>query len=417
MVSVGTSLGPIISAALPVTSVTSRTARRRTALVIAMILSGGLLFFPRLPLLAVLLVLCFIDRGATLTISRRMLPGWLWLAAVLALTLVRPGVVDIGSTAVRFANFAGAMALLRMYLEAPEGALANDLRAILPWMSWQAILTVPFGHLLGTLALSTTFDDATYHSFLLIFTWHDSLIGDSPIIRPDGLFWEPGVFQIYLNLHLLTALFWRRNWTQAGLAITAIIATQSTTGLLIAGVQLLAVAWPVLSRGDILQRTVKFAGLLAILLPFAALTVANVTDKFFGEARGSAWARQYDLITGLNIVSQYPLGGIGFDHKRYQALGGVFGFDDTELSVESLEDRGSSNGIVQVFYSIGIPLGFFFIFGLFRNLFLRPRWLVGTILTLAMIGEALAYTPIFSMFALSGMCLPFDRINAKNREK
>ncbi|MBC7505316.1 MAG: hypothetical protein H7267_06295, partial [Sandarakinorhabdus sp.] len=285
----------------------SRTVRRRSALVIAMLLSGGLLLFPRLPLLAVLLVLCFIDRGAALTVSRRMFPAWLWLAAVTLLTLVRPGGMDLQSTATRLANFAGGLALLRMYLEAPDGSLGNDLAAILPWMSWQAILTVPFGHLLGALALPIAFDDATYHTFLLIFTWHDALVGDSPIIRPDGLFWEPGVFQFYLNLHLFTALFWRRNWRQAGVATVAILATQSTTGLLIAAVQLLAVVWPVLSRGDMLQRSFKFMALLMVLAPFAVLTAANVNEKFFGDSRGSSWARQYDLLTGLNIVSQYPL--------------------------------------------------------------------------------------------------------------
>jgi hypothetical protein len=403
MVSVGASLGPIVPAAPRSVSETSRTGRRRTALVVAMILSGGLLFFPRLPLLAVLLVLCFIDRGVTLTLSRRMLPAWLWLAAVLALTLMRPGGVDISSTAVRFANFAGAMALLRMYLEAPEGALPNDLSAILPWMSWQAILTVPIAFLFGPLALPIAAGETTYHSFLLIFTWHDLELGNSVFMRPDGLFWEPGVFQFYLNLHLFTALFWRRNWFQAGVAAAAILATQSTTGLLVAAVQLLAVAWPVLSCGDLLQRAFKFLGLLLVLVPFAVLTVDNVTEKFFGDSRGSSLARQYDLLTGLNVVAQYPVGGIGFDHKRYTALGDSLGFDDSGLSAETLDERTSSNGLVQVLYSIGIPLALVFIVGLYRNPFLQPRWLIGVMLSLALSGEALAFTPFVAMFAFGGL--------------
>ena len=397
------SVAPSLSLAAPDAPVVSRAARRRTALVVAMVLSGGLLFFPRLPLLAVLLVLCFIDRGAALTISRRMLPAWLWLAAVVMLTLLRPGGVDFGSTAIRLANFAGGMALLRMYLEAPEGALADDLSAILPWMSWQAILTVPFAFLFSALALPLAVGESVYHSFLLIFTWHDLELGNSIFMRPDGLFWEPGVFQFYLNLHLFTALFWRRNWRQAGVATLAILATQSTTGLLIAAVQLLAVVWPVLSRGDLLQRMFKFVGLLLILLPFAVLTAANVNEKFFGDSRGSSWARQYDLLTGLNIIRQYPLGGIGFDHKRYTALGGSLGFDDSGLSAETLDERTSSNGLVQVLFSVGIPLGLVFIIGLFRNPFLRPRWLVGVMLTLALTGEALAFTPFFAMLAFGGM--------------
>lgn len=381
----------------------SRAWRRRTALFVAILLSGGLLLFPRLPLLALLLVMCLIDRGATLTMSRRMIGAWLWLAAVTLLTLIRPGGVDIEATLIRLANFAGALALLRMYLEAPEGSLASDLGAILPWFSLQALLTVPFGHLLGFLALQIESGGAEYSTFLLLFTWHETLATDFPVIRPDGLFYEPGVLQIYLNLHLFITLFQRRDWRQAGLATAAILATQSTTGLLIAGVQLLAVVWPVLSRGDLLQRSFKFFGLLLVLLPFAFLTVANVTDKFFGDARGSSWARQYDLLTGLNIVSQYPIGGIGFDHERYIALGGSLGFDESGLSAEALEERTSSNGIVQAFYSIGIPLALLYIVGLFRNPLLRPRWLIGAMLILALTGEALAFTPFFAMLALGGL--------------
>ena len=380
----------------------SRAWRRRSALFVTILLSGGLLLFPRLPLLAVLLVLSFVDRGATLTFNRRMKPAWLWLGAVVLLTLIRPGGVDIEASVIRLANLLAALALVRMYIEAPEGALAGDLGAILPWFSLQAILTVPFGHLLGFLALPVESGETVYRTFLLIFTWHQAIF-DSPVIRPDGLFYEPGVLQIYLNLHLFIALFCRRDWRQAGLATAGILATQSTTGLIAAGVQLLAVGWPLLSRGDLLQRSFKFFALLVVVLPFAVLTIDNVTDKFFGESRGSSWARQYDLLTGLNVVRQYPLGGIGFNHDRYAALGASLGFDDSGLSVETLDQRKTSNGLVQVVYSVGIPLGLIYLVGLFLNPLLRPRWLIGVVLVLAITGEALAFTPFFAMMALGGL--------------
>jgi len=380
----------------------SSPARRRIALFTALLLSGGLLLFPRLPLLAVLILLCFVDRGATLTISRRTLPAWLWLGAVVVLTLVRPGGVDIVATLTRLANFAGGMALLRMYLAAHEGALVGDLRAILPWLSLQAVLTVPFGQFLSALALPLTIADAQYNTFFLVFTWHQFLEGSS-VIRPDGLFWEPGVFQVYLNLHLFLSLFIRRDWRQAGLATLAVAATQSTTGLLIAVIQYSAVAWPLLNRGDILQRAVKLILLALVLVPFALFTADNLTDKLVGDARGSSLAREYDLYTGLNIVAAHPLAGIGFDHDRYLALSDQFGFADSGLDPASLADRGSTNGIVQVLYSLGIPLALPFLFALFRNDLVRPRWLIGIILGLSLTSESLAFTPFFCMFAFSGM--------------
>ena len=384
-------------------SVTSKPWVRRTALVLAFLLSGGLLLFPRLPMLAILVVLCFVDRRGGLTINRRMIGAWIWIGAVAVLTLVRPGGVDLAASAIRFANFAGAMALLRMYLEAPEGSLAADLRAVLPWLSIQAVLTVVFALFFRVLALPLNIGEASYTTFMLLFTWHETVETSSLFVRPDGFFFEPGVFQIYLNIHLFISLFSRRNWRQAGLATAAILATQSTTGLIIGSLQFAVVAWPVLSRGDVLQRSFKFILMGIVLIPLAAVTAGNVQEKFFGESRGSAWARQYDLLTGINIVVQYPLTGIGFDHERYTALAGQFGFADTELSAESLDERTSSNGLVQVLYSVGLVFALPWLIGLFRNPFLPPRWLLALVLTLALNGEALAFTPFFAMFALGGM--------------
>jgi len=376
---------------------------RRTALMASFLLSGGLLLFPRLPLLGFLVVLCFVDRGGRLTINPRMTGAWVWLAAVALLTLVRPGGVDVAASATRFANFAGAMALLRMYLEAPRDALAADLRAVLPWLSIQAVLTVVFGLFFSILAFPLNIDGATYTTFMLLFTWHETIATSSLLVRPDGFFFEPGVFQIFLNIHLFVSLFPRRDWRQAALATAAVLATQSTTGLIIALAQFAVVTWPVLSRGDALQRSFKFISMAIIVVPLVIATATNVEEKFFGASRGSAWARQYDLLTGINIVSAYPLTGIGFDHARYTALAGQFGFSDTDLSPDSLDDRTSSNGLIQVLYSVGLLFAAPWLIGLFRNSTLRPAWLFGILLILALNGEALAFTPFFAMFALGGM--------------
>ena len=168
--------------------------------------------------------------------------------------------------------------MLRMYQAAPDGALADDLRVMLPWLSVQAILTVPIGQLFGSFALPLALDEATYSTFFFVFTWHQYLDG-SLLIRPDGLFWEPGVFQIYLNLHLFMALFVYRNWPQAILATIAVLATQSTTGLVIKTLNVI--------RTDL---EASFRQVFGLSIPLGDLTLLGQIIGILAAAYAELWA-------------------------------------------------------------------------------------------------------------------------------
>lgn len=374
---------------------------RRVALFLAMLMSGGILLIPRVPVLALLIVLCLACTDFRLPIRRALWPLYTLLLAVLLLTLVRPGGVDPVSLAIRFANFSAAVLLLNMYACAPPGTLVKDLQAVLWPMAWQAIGTVLLAHTVGFLFVPLDFSETQYRTLFLVFTYHITIEDAGGLVRPDGFFFEPGVFQIYLNLYLFLMLFHARNLRRAGVGLVAVLSTQSTTGLLICILLVCAAILQHVRTGSPRRQLMVLLTAAAVTPALLALGYDNVQEKLFGTLQGSSWARQYDLITGLNILAEHPLLGIGFDADRYIASAQVLGYEDTQLSPEGLEERSTSNGLLQLFVSLGVPLGLAFLFGVVRQRVFGHRWLITLWFMLSMVGEALVFTPFFLLVAFS----------------
>ena len=367
-----------------------------------MLISGGNLIFPRVPMLVGIVLLCLLARNWVIDFGRNMLPIFLLLSAVLLLTVLRPAGADIESTAVRYANFIAGLLLLDLYLHAGTAALTRDLYVIGTFMAWQALLTMVFAYFLNYFFIPVEISDTLYSTVLGILNYH--VMVDDNALRPDGFFYEPGVFQIYLNIFLYLTLFVFKSWKQRLLALLAVLSTQSTTGVVITFTLIFAfIATRYINRGSLLMRVAK-GGVAAIAL--GALTVVavnNISDKFAGGNQGSFWARQYDLLTGLNIIAEHPVFGIGFDYDQYHRASNELGYADTLLPDRITLDRGNSNGIVFLLYSIGIPLSIPFLIGMFRQNLLPGRFLVGITLFLGCLGEALVFTPFFLMFIFSGL--------------
>ena len=374
---------------------------RRAALLGAILISGGLMLFPRELILLLIIVLSLVIIDLRLPTRRTMGPLFSLLAVILVVTLVRQGPVSIGSLVSRFANYLAAVLLLQVYLRAPAGSLVRDLRALLQPMAWQAIATVVLAHTVGGFFMPLAIGEHDYLTLLGLFNYHITVVDLTSLIRPDGFFFEPGVFQIYLNLYLYLALFVFRQRLQVALAVLAVLATQSTTGLVICLLLLGAALAKYVAVGSLRRRAAAAAIALILAPPMLYLGYDNITEKLFGAAQGSSWAREYDLFTGLNIIAENPLLGIGFEVDRYLAASGRVGFEDTLLTSAQLEERPTSNGLVQLFYSLGIPLGLVFAFGLFRQKLFSHRILIGLWLTLSLFGEALLFTPFFLLIVLS----------------
>jgi hypothetical protein len=375
---------------------------RRSALLLCILCSGGMLLFPRIPLLFAMLALCFMVPHWRF--SARLEPVLVLLAAIPVLSLLQPAGLNVEALAVRYANFVAGLVLLNAYLQHDSGLLAQDLFALLKWMAWQAVLTVPLALVVRFLFVTMTVTGGgEYQTLLLLFNYHVT-VDDNPLfVRPDGFFFEPGVFQIYLNLYLYLALYHFRDKRQALLGALAVFATQSTTGIVVALILLavFAVRW---LRGQ-RWRKIGTRMLLAVALaiPLGFFVYDNISDKLTGDTRGSTLVRQYDLLTGINVALAHPWTGIGFDHATYRNIANNLGFAETELKDANIIDRDSTNGIVHLFYSVGVPLALVFLFGMFRQQFFPHKLLIGLLIFLSLQTESILYTPFFLMLIFSGL--------------
>ncbi|MBI2262599.1 MAG: hypothetical protein HYU62_13155, partial [Caulobacterales bacterium] len=118
---------------------------------------------------------------------------------------------------------------------------------------------------------------------------------------------------------------------------------------------------------------------------------------------GSSWARTYDFYTGVNVILAHPLVGVGFDDERYKREAARLGYADTRLDYSSTAERSSSNGLIALIASIGIPMSLPFLVAIFRQRFFPKPLLFGMMLVLAFTGEALMLTPFFLMLLFSAM--------------
>jgi hypothetical protein len=377
---------------------------RRLTLFLMILLSGGSMLFPRVPMLLLASVLGLLATKFRIIEFRKA--KWIWaiLLLIMTLSLIRPGSIDISSSIIRYANFAAGLILLNTYLFSHRGTLQKDLFWLLGWMSIQALATFLIANVASFLFSTIQVNGASQRTLLLVLNYHD-LLETGGLKRPDGFFFEPGIYQIYLNIYLYLALVVYRRTRESLLALGAVFSTQSTTGMVIS---LFILLIEVVRRfnNTTIRRKIQI-GLLAtiILPPLLYIGFLNVNEKISGELRGSTMAREYDLYTGLNIIAQYPILGIGFSHSRYLDLAQRNSFVESQLSAEGMEERPTTNGLVYLYYSLGIPMGSLLLIALFRQQLFHHRFLIGIALFLSLFGEAIIFTPFILMIIFSAFML------------
>lgn len=388
-------------------SAVAQKVARRAILFVAILLSGGNLLLPRLPLLAIFLVGSLAVLNPTKFARPELGRVWMFLLVILIVSLIGSEGFYLQATATRYANFLAALILLLVYLDLPRSALVSDLVPLSVFFAFQAILT-PLAALLVP-ELFTTIDvaDQAYHTLAFLLTYHDTVI--TAIKRPDGFFFEPGVLQIYLNLYLFIALFLLRRPMHIGLALAAVLATQSTTGIIIAMILCSAAAWQYLRGAGYNSRIIGVIIAPILLVPLALTARDNLDSKLVGALSGSTDARQYDFQIGVRMVEEYPVFGIGFDFDRYRDIASRLGNFQTDLTKEAADQRTSSNGILLLMAMLGIPMFLAFAWGIARQRILPHRWVVFALLFLSLVGEALVFTPVFMLFILSAFLTPRAR--------
>lgn len=374
-------------------------------LVLAILCSGGNLLIPREPLLVLLIVFSLI--GTKGTVKKNLVFVTCFVLVIMTLASFQPGGLGM-SFIVRLVNFIAAIALLNYFLFQPTGKFKYSLYKILRILPFQAILTFLFAKFLPFLFSTIQINGTTYETLGLIFNHHAMLETDSINPRPDGFFYEPGVFQFYLNLCLYLSLFVFEKFKISFLTILAILTLQSSTGVIILVIQLIVYLLFNNNFSKYFRHwSIKFLIIIFISPPVFFFVKSNIENKIVGENSGSFLARQYDFLSGMNVIIDHPFLGIGFDYKNYKSLAGKMAFEGIgldQLPDSVFEEREtSSNGLVYLFYTIGIPLSLFFLYGIFSQLLLQDKFVIASIFLITLSGEMLVFTPFFLLFIFSGL--------------
>ena len=385
----------------------SRRLSRRIGLFLGIMLSGGVLVLPRIPMLLLFFLFLFAASGWRVVPLGRTNKIWLILLVIMLVSIFRPGPLDIDILIIRYANFLAGLFLLATYMQFGYPVLWKDMFVLMPWMAIQAVVTFVLANFAPWLFTYVELpDESSLNTFLLVFNYHVLNEGYSGWQRPDGFFWEPGVFQLYLNLYLYLGLFVFRNRNHVLLALAALFCVYSTTGVLVTSLVLSAALFNYLLSTNTRHRLLIFLAAILIFPAVGYLAAKNIEEKFGGELRGSSMIRQYDLLVGLSIVSDYPMVGIGFNHERYLEIAPKFTSAQDRLGLTEAPERSNSNGIIYLAYSLGIPLASLFLWGIFRQKVFPNPWLVGAILFISILGEALIFTPFVLMFIFSAFVKP-----------
>ncbi len=236
--------------------------------------------------------------------------------------------------------------------------------------------------------------------------------------RNQGLFWEPGILQIYLNmLFFLEAFIFKKSKFILMLTFILIITTYSTTGLL-----LLLFQTFLYLKNSFQTQKILVTILFVFLIPIYLVLSLNVKEKITGEREASFQKRMFDLTQPFFIALDYPLTGIGLDLIQFQKKRQEFYISsnrlqsiNNSLGVQAkfeTTERGSSNSIMFLLACTGFPTTIILLYMFYKQKIINSKkyiWLI--LITISVISEPLLLRPFFFIFIISGFVNIFTKIN------
>lgn len=206
------------------------------------------------------------------------------------------------------------------------------------------------------------------------------------IYRSQGIFWEPGVAQLFYNILLLYSLSYFRSKKLIFISTFNVITSFSFTGYII---------FVLIIIGRSKYRIMIFSTLL-----FAAAITLIATDVhlLFGK---STYLRIYDTFKSFDIFIKNPTLGIGLNpdiYLNFEYFDPFFSrhLDDSELL------RNGVNSVAKVFAQLGIIGGAFIVGCLLSKNFVFPRGM-GLILFLTALAEPLLLSPFYILIIFMGL--------------
>ena len=175
------------------------------------------------------------------------------------------------------------------------------------------------------------------------------------IERNYGVFWEPGVFQIYINLALLISLFYKKVRLLVFDTIVfsiAIITTFSTTGYITI---LLVFICFLLNKKVSISRRFAISGIAIIIFCYILVGLSGEMEdyvfyKFVAQEDNSSYvSRMYSILGNVNVALRNPIFGVGYSNSDEALIEYIGRFSAAELH--------QTNTILNYFATFGLFVG------------------------------------------------------------
>ncbi|MCD7956949.1 MAG: O-antigen ligase family protein [Lachnospiraceae bacterium] len=168
-------------------------------------------------------------------------------------------------------------------------------------------------------------------------------------IRNYGPFWEPGGYQIFLNIALLFLIF--GDHKSKNLKLLLLVGTIATTGSTAGYIVLLIIllfSYKEMNL-DIFKGKNAIFFVAILIIGLVVMFSGNINGKLtLSETNSSLRDRLVDLQYGIELVKTHPL----------------IGYGTTNLATENVNNiyYANSNGILSLAFSFGIPYACLFIY-------------------------------------------------------
>ena len=222
--------------------------------------------------------------------------------------------------------------------------------------------------------------------------------------RNCGIFWEPGVYQIYLNLAIMLLIFEivpieKHRFERIILLSITLLTTQSSMGLLCFAITLFSASLLINdSINKVSLRIISFSMLVILLILEYRYSIIGY--KLF-DGGGSFTSRIEDLRISLSITRSFPIFGTGL----LREAGVIWETHRSSLTANFWGKLANSNGLGACMFKMGIPFTVVHLSLLFkgyykmanRKLSIAIVFMLNTVLFFA--NEPIVFVPFWLMMA------------------
>lgn len=276
---------------------------------------------------------------------------------------------------------------------------------IITWLAFINFLLLTF---FSNLYSETITTEGNYYRVFTIFFIFNNLgvpyqIMGINFFRNPGVFWEPGILQIIINILIYYRLFEEnKSLKQILIPIFVLLTTASTTGMFLFSF-LFTIKY--LKKIDVKKVVV----LLGIGIAFVPILINDIEYKFRGEGKLSSQWRTYDTLMGLYVVSKNPLMGIGISEDKYfnEIKDSFIRINGENVNIE----RGNTNSIILICLYFGIPLSIIILYRIYHQKLFRKKKLFFFILIICLASEPLIIRTLFSLLLVSSIKIKRDEIS------